>query len=77
MKTLLVTVFTAVSLMLVAAACTKSSTGNGHLCKCAGGISGAGFQTDMGNLSIQEAETKCYSYNQPNITDGYHDCHLE
>lgn len=66
---------TAVTLM---AACGKTyNNGTGNLCKCAGGISGAGLNADMGNISHQEAEVKCAAYNQPNVTDGYHDCHLE
>lgn len=79
MKALRYTLIVVVSVMVVAA-CTKRDTKTAntqYYCKCAGGFSGAGYTTDMGNLNYQEASAKCATYNQPGVADGYHDCHIE
>ena len=79
MKAILITLSVVTTVVLVAA-CTKNDykqNGGGQTCRCSGGVSGSGFVRDMGNLSLSDAEKHCATYNQPGVTDGYYNCHLE
>jgi hypothetical protein len=79
MKAIVITLSIVASVVVIVS-CTKNDykqNGGGQTCRCSGGISGSGFVTDLGNLSLSDAEKKCATYNQPGVADGYHDCHLE
>ena len=60
--------------------CKKDSssaiTGN-YVCKCSGGLSGQGQEITINNMTRSDAQTRCLSYDQPYIADGYNNCHLQ
>ncbi|MBS1774150.1 MAG: hypothetical protein JST82_14930 [Bacteroidetes bacterium] len=64
-------------LFLVAAIAICSSCKKEYTCVCYGGLSGQEHPIAIEKTTDNKARAKCQSYNQPNVMDGYYNCHIK